>query len=123
MSDGALEDVAVGGVVGAGGFRVGDVEDLAAKFREEEGVVGFFGAAGFFPTGDEGSDGFGDGSGIGYIRTNLVRMPKQNVGFPWADPSGKMVREKIAGSCWHCRSTPPESVSEKQADDGFEIGF
>ena len=63
VGDGAFEDVAVFGVVGAGGFRVRDVEDLTAEFREEEGVVGFFGAAGFFPTGDEGSDGFG-----GWIR-------------------------------------------------------
>lgn len=58
VGDGALEDVAVFGIVGTGGFGVRDVEDVVAEFREEEGIVGFFGAAGFFPTGDEGGDGF-----------------------------------------------------------------
>ena len=58
VGDGAFEDVAVFGVVRPGGFRVRDVEDVIAKLREEETVVGFLGAAGLFPTGDEGGDDF-----------------------------------------------------------------
>ena len=59
VGDGTLEDVKIFGVVRTGGFRGQDVEDLAAEFGEKEGVVGFLGAAGFFPTGNEGGDGFG----------------------------------------------------------------
>ena len=67
MGDGALEDVKIFRVVRAGGFRVGDVQDLVAEFGEKERVVGLFRPAGFLPSFDELGDGFGGGIEHGWI--------------------------------------------------------
>ena len=69
VGDGALEDVEVLGVFRTGGFGMRDVEDLVAELGEEEGVVGFFRTAGFFPTRNEGVDGLRRWLGHGGFRT------------------------------------------------------
>ena len=79
VGDGALEDVTVFRVVRSGGFRVRDVEDVVAEFREEERVVGFFRAAGFFPPFDELGDGFRGGR----ASTRLTVAKRR-----WATPKG-----------------------------------
>lgn len=78
VGDGTLENVAVLGIIRASGFRVGDVEDLVAEFGEEERVVGFFRAAGFFPSFDELGNGFRGGIGHGgfWIDGKVAAIPK-----------------------------------------------
>src|SRR5690242_18945308 len=63
--DGAIEDVVVFGIVGSGGVGEGEVEEVA-QFREEELVVGAFGAAGGLPASGERGRVRGRRSGEGH---------------------------------------------------------
>ena len=101
VGDGALEDVAVFCVIRTGGFGMGNLYDLVTEFGEEERIVGFFRAAGFFPACDELGNSFHKRLGHavilnwhpGCVRSWLESPTPEGVGALQRTSGGLLIRQ------------------------------